>query len=367
MKELQEILLKISQFASGEKAILATVVDVVGSGYRRPGARMLIDENGFSIGTVSGGCLEADVLERAKKVLETGEPTVITYDTTQDENSVFGLSMGCRGIVRVLLEKVSGENRLFDFLNSALTERKSFTMATVISSNDEKLNVGARMFLNDSIITVNAATPHISKELFARLRLFPAGSRPKLETWNFGEVFFEIINPPLNLLLFGAGYDALPLIKFAKELGWRVTTIDHRTAYNNVERIPEADEIIVSSSEDLSENLFYDENSVGVVMTHNYERDRNILRRLMHSKCLYVGALGPKKRTENLLEEIGETFSVEQLGRLHAPIGLDIGADTPEEIALAVVAEIRAVLSGRRGGFLRERKGSIYNNELTAR
>ena len=116
MKEIQDIINKAAKFSTGEKAILATVVDVVGSGYRRPGARMLIDENGYSIGTVSGGCLEADVLERAKKVLETGEPTVITYDTTQDENSVFGLSMGCRGIVRILLEPFEKENILLKTL-----------------------------------------------------------------------------------------------------------------------------------------------------------------------------------------------------------------------------------------------------------
>ena len=174
------------------------------------------------------------------------------------------------------------------------------------------------------------------------------------------EMFFENITPPLNLLLFGAGYDALPLMKFAKEIGWQTTAIDHRPAFANAERLTDADKIIVSNSEDLSEQIFQDENSVGVIMTHNYERNRNILRLFLNSKCRYVGALGPKKRTEKLLAEIGENFSVEQLEKLHAPIGLDIGADSPEAIALAIVAEIQSVLKNRDGGFLRERQGSIY-------
>ena len=361
MKEIQEILKKTENFAAGEKAILATVVDVVGSGYRRPGARMLIDENGYSVGTVSGGCLEADVLERAKKVLETGESIVITYDTTLDENSVFGLNMGCRGIVRILLEEVSRENHFFEFVKTAFAERKPFTMATVISSNSDDYEVGLHLFLQDSKIRFTAVNPRISEELRNALYNFSREKSANLETFSFGEVLFETINPPLNLLLFGAGYDALSLISFAKEIGWRVTAIDHRAAFANAERLLEVDEIIVSSSEALSDEIFQDENSVAVIMTHNYERDRNILRQLLNSKCLYIGALGPKKRTEKLLEEIGEKFEPEQLTKLHAPIGLDIGADTPETIALSIVAEIQGVLKNRAGGFLRYRIGSIYD------
>ncbi len=369
MKEIQEILKKISNFAPDEKAILATVIDVVGSGYRRPGARMLIDENGYSVGTVSGGCLEADVLERAKKVLETGEPIVITYDTTQDENSVFGLSMGCRGIVRILLERFDDKSVLLDILKIALANRERQFIGTLISSN-ENSTIGGRIFFDENgVFDFENLSPDIknSKEIKKDCeRFFTQNKAAEVRQYLLGEncieFFCETINPPLNLLLFGAGYDALPLIKFAKELGWRVTAIDHRAAFANAERLPEADEIIVSGSEDLSDDLFADENSVAVIMTHNYERDRNILRRLLLSKCLYVGALGPKHRTLKLLEEIGEKFTESQFARLHAPVGLDIGADTPETIALSIVAEIQAVLANRSGGFLRERKGSIYAN-----
>jgi xanthine dehydrogenase accessory factor len=355
MKEIQEILNKISNFAPDEKAILATVIDVVGSGYRRPGARMLIDENGYSVGTVSGGCLEADVLERAKKVLETGGPIVITYDTTQDENSVFGLSMGCRGIVRILLERTEKDTDFFEFTSATLDQRKTGRIVTVINPNKPNLSIGSRFYQGE--FNYFGIKPTINEII--ELKNLPENVSV-VTNLSFGEVFLETIKPPLNLLLFGVGYDALPLVKFAKELGWRITAIDHRAAFANAERLPEADEIIVSGSEDLSDEIFADENSVAVIMTHNYERDRNILRRLLHSKCQYVGALGPKHRALKLLEEIGEKFTETQLARLHAPIGLDIGADTPEAIALSIVAEINAVLSGRSGGFLRERKGSIY-------
>lgn len=367
MKEIQNIINKAANFSADEKAILATVVDVIGSGYRRPGARMLIDENGYSVGTVSGGCLEADVLERAKKVLETNEPTVITYDTTQDENSVFGLSMGCRGIVRILLEPFEKQSFLAEILHDVAMRRERRFVGTMISS-DEDFHAGGRIFFGGGEEFDFQNLPIVLK-LFGSLKndcreFYEQNRLPEARGYKIGEtafeMFFENINPPLNLLLFGAGYDAIPLINFAKEIGWRVTAIDHRAAFANAERLPSADEIIVSSSEDLNEEIFQDENSVAVIMTHNYERDRNILRRLLHSRCKYIGALGPKKRTEKLLEEIGENFSAEQLAKLHAPIGLDIGADSPESIALSVVAEINSVLNNRSGGFLRERKGSIY-------
>lgn len=360
MKELQEILKKISEFAPGEKAILATVVDLEGSGYRRPGARMLIDENGKSIGTVSGGCLEADVLERAKRVLQTGEPAVITYDTTKDENSPFGLGMGCRGIVRILLETIQKESDFFKLISACLNARETCRIATLIETKNSALKIGARLFQNKLIFFLNDFSADETIELQN------PSENPGILDLSFGKVFIETINPPLNLLLFGAGYDALPLVKFAKELGWRLTLIDHRAAWANEERFPEADEIVISRAESLPESYFSNEAAIAVVMTHNYETDKRILPRLLKSNCRYVGALGPKKRTEKILNELaetGESFTPAQLEKLFAPVGLDIGADTPEAIALSIVAEIQSVLAGRAGGFLRLRQGGIYNRQ----
>ena len=366
MKELQEILKKVSQFAPDEKAILATVVDVVGSGYRRAGARMLIDKRGAAIGTVSGGCLEADVLERAKKVLETNEPTVITYDTTKDETSLFGLGMGCRGIVRVLLEPIEKTSFIFKSFKNVIENREKEVVATLVSS--ENFPIGGRIFYNRAEQFSFHNLPECFETL-ARLkddcrRFYDGETLAPIQNYETesgaAEFFIEKINPPINLWLFGAGYDAIPLIKFAKEIGWRVCVIDHRAAFANAERLSLADEIIVSRAEDLHDDFFNDENSVAVVMTHNFERDREILPRILRSNCRYIGALGPKKRAENILDESGKTFSDEQLKKLYAPIGLDIGADTPEEIALAIIAEIRSVLANRNAGFLRERQTGIH-------
>ena len=361
MKELQLILKTLAE-RKDERMILATVVDVKGSGYRRAGARMLIDANGYSIGTVSGGCLEADVFERAKRVLQTGAATVVTYDTMRDENSVFGLGMGCRGIIRVLLEAVTSTSDFIIHAADNLNERRTFAVGTLIDTTDTNLLIGGRLFFDESGVVFSDFDSVRMREINNSVRRAFTDCAPDLETFDFGEVFVEVIKPPLNLLLFGAGFDAPPVVRFAKELGWRVTVIDHRAAFANRERLPEADEIIVSRSEGLSDGLFTDENSAAVVMTHNYERDREILHRLLNSSCRYVGALGPKKRTENLIQELrdaGRPFDETRATQIHAPIGLDIGAETPEEIALAVVAEIKAAFSMRRGGFLRERRGAI--------
>nr|MDQ3041694.1 XdhC family protein [Acidobacteriota bacterium] len=371
MKELQEILKRVAQFSEDEQAILATVVDVVGSGYRRAGARMLIDANGYSIGTVSGGCLEADVLERAKRVLQSGEPTIITYDTTQDENSVFGLGMGCRGVIRVLLEPIEKESFLIRVFQFLFEHRHRQFIATIISS--DRAAIGGRIFYSAFDQFDFEAPPEdveelreLANECEIFFRQNKSAEVREYQTANATyELFFENINPPLTLLLFGAGFDALPAVRFAKELGWRVTVIDHRAAFANAERLPEADEIIVERAEDLPEGLFKDENSVAVVMTHNYDRDREILYRLLNSSCKYIGALGPKKRTENLIQELrdaGKKFDENNLIKIHAPIGLDIGAETPEEIALAIIAEIKTVLAHRDGGFLRVRDKPIHNS-----
>lgn len=361
MKELQAILKAVSDFKTvNQKAILATVVALEGSGYRRPGARMLIDAEGKSIGTVSGGCLEADVLERARKVLETNEPIVITYDTTKDENSVFGLGMGCRGVIRILLESITKTGDFFSYATDCLNSGVPFAIATLIKSTRPELKIGSRLFFKKTGVGLNNFSEEITKQILSSVRRAFAEQKSILEFFDVGEVFIEFIKPPLSLLLFGAGFDAIPLADFAKSLGWSVTIIDHRAGWANAERFPDADEIIVSRAFDLDEKLFQDENSVAVVMTHNYDRDREILPRLLNSNFRYVGALGPKKRAERILDEIDEKFTEEQLNKLHAPIGLDIGADTPEEIALAIIAEIRSVLANRNGGFLRERQGSIY-------
>lgn len=299
MKEIIEILKTVSSFADNEKAILATVIDVKGSGYRLPGARMLMLADGHTVGTVSGGCLEADVLERAKKVLASGEPEVFTYDTTGNEDSVFSLNMGCRGVIEIRLEPIGKFSPVIGKIRVAYEDRVG---------NDE----------------------------------------------------FEM---PIAVKLFGAGADAVPFVRIASELGWQVTVHDHRPAFFTAERFPTAQMLVHQTADDALTDLETDDRTAVVIMTHNYARDRYILPPALTSDAFYIGALGPKRRTEQLLEEIGGSFTPEQLARLYAPAGLDIGADTPEGIALSIIGEIQTVLANRNGGHLRNRQGSIYDRK----
>ena len=359
MKEIREILTEVAALPAGEKAVLATVVDLKGSGYRLPGARMLIRANGDATGTVSGGCLEADVMERAKRVLATGRAEVFTYDTTADENSVFSLNMGCRGVMRILMEDVDGTNGTIGTIRRVYEDRDPICGAVVIRSEVESLPVGRRIACGENIDQLPA--------LIEDLHTF-SDSRANYETVAYEavgslvEVAFERISPPVQLFILGGGADAVPLAETAYGLGWQVNVCDHRAAFLTEARFPNCD-ALVSLDRDIAPEWDADELTAFVLMNHNYERDKAMLPGALASKAFYVGALGPKKRTQQILEELGNPFSAEQLSRLRSPAGLDIGGDTPEAIAISIIAEIQSVLKGRNGGPLRERNAPIYDRK----
>ena len=372
MKEIKEILERVSAFATDERGILATVVDVQGSGYRLPGARMLILENGDTFGMVSGGCLEADVLERAKKVLSSGRPEVFTYDTTDDENSVFSLNMGCRGIIRILLEAVDRDSDLIKKFRHIYKTRVSQSMATLIATEgDDDSYIGERVFFREPKDAEDLSTNPTLARLHPLYRRFvESNSTYELVTVETGkgdlEFALETVEPPLLVLLFGAGADAVPLARIASDLGWQVSVFDHRPVYLTTDRFPAAENLVLHNDENPLPPIVPDTRTVAVIMTHNYQHDRRILPHLLRSGVGYIAGLGPKRRTEQLLGEIaadGEKFTEQQLARLYAPAGLDIGADTPEAIALSIVAEIQSVLRTRGGGHLRDRTGSIYDRK----
>src|SRR5437773_11788816 len=238
MKELQEILQRIEGLAPGERAILATVVGVQGSGYRLAGARMLIDEDGKSIGTVSGGCLEADIIERAKLRLNKEGPTVVVYDSIKDKDSIFGLQTGCRGVVRILLEPAI-DNGLFGFVRTCFSRRERGAIATLFSAtNGTDLPIATRLFWLDgkkyevAIKTGRGAIDDVALKIGqdADISIAEDRSRSVIYRTSKGELefFIEVVKPPTSLLIFGAGHDALPLAAFAKHLGWRVSVVDHR-------------------------------------------------------------------------------------------------------------------------------------------
>ncbi|MBL9203867.1 MAG: XdhC family protein [Opitutaceae bacterium] len=328
MKELSSILVQLSQ-SDSYPAVLATLVSVEGSSYRRPGARLLVTAQGRRVGSISGGCLEDDLVARVPRVLRTQTPEAVVYDTTSENDLVWGVGLGCHGVVRVLLEPLPAPP---DWLAPAVrqvAERKAFQLATVHAGPDPR-----------------------------RWGTFWSETSESDDT-----VFVEAIPPLLALLIFGAGDDAQPLVRLAKEFGWRVVVIDPRTALATPERFPLADAVVGGPLSTILPTLETDLRTAAVVMTHHYVHDLPVLGALAGKPLAYVGLLGPRKRAQRLLQDLagqGVSVSAELSGRLHAPVGLDLGGDTPESVALSIVAELQAVLSGRDGRPLRERTQAIH-------
>lgn len=380
MKELQEIVRLLGQTETD--AALATVVKVQGSAYRHPGARMAMTADGRTVGMISGGCLESDVRERARRVLASGQPELVTYDSTAAEDIVFGLGLGCNGIVQVWIERLdtSDPDGLLAFWTACLEQRQTGQMATLFraapaetqgsdtAQSGGMLLPGARLLRwPDGRITSSVESAELRAAL-ANILTSNDGQRAKvrniiLEDGVTAEALVETIAPPIMLALFGGGDDAMPLARLASLLGWRVTVVDHRPAYALPERFPTAEAVVCAHAETLNEALTLPADALAMIMTHSYAQDKALVRALLPRGLRYIGILGPKARTEKLLHELadeGMTFCAEWVARLHGPAGLDLGADTAEEIALSIVAEMQATLTGRTGLSLKHKSGGIH-------
>jgi xanthine dehydrogenase accessory factor len=371
LKELREILEAAESAKQAHaKAVLVTIVKAKGSTYRRAGARMLMTLKGDMVGSISGGCLEGDVFEHAKKVIQSGEPTVVNYDATSDDDAVWGLGLGCSGVVHVLIESLEHlKQDYLKFLQECVEKQRPGVLATVFRVEGRTdAEVGSHFALQEDGASVGSIRDtELKTSILRDARGTLSSGRSVVKEYQLpagnAEVFIEAIQPAISLILFGAGHDAIPVVRLAKEIGWNVTVVDSRPAFVSKERFPQADRVILSDSENIGGNVHMDEHSVAVIMTHNYAHDQNILRQLLGIRLRYLGILGPKKRTQKLIQDLakeGINPADEQLAILHSPAGLDIGAETPEEIALAIVGEIQAVLAGRPAGLLRDRKGSIH-------
>lgn len=371
MKEVQDIVAAFEKVENCSHAVLATVVEVRGSTYRRPGARMLITQDDC-IGSISGGCLEADVISLSQQVITSGKPMLVQYDTTSPDDIIWGLGLGCTGLVRVFIERLTQQNQLnpVTFLSKCYRRQQMGVLATVLRVEGElHSEAGTHLMLQQDSNVISS----IKNSTLAALILGDAQealrnnqSTLKLHQLPIGkaEVFIEVIQPPVPLVIFGAGHDANPVVRFAKELGWHITVVDSRQSSATSTRFLAADTVVVSRSEDIGAYITLDPRTVAVVMTHNYLQDRELLKTLLPSPIRYLGILGPKSRTERLLRELleqGVALTENNLNRLYAPVGIDIGADNPEEIALAIVAEIRAAIANRSGGSLRDRKEAIHS------
>ncbi|GAA4306630.1 XdhC family protein [Compostibacter hankyongensis] len=399
MKELRDIVAAYDQARQHNKqAALATVVQVEGSSYRRPGARMLITEDGGLTGAISGGCLEGDALKKARLVMLQQKNRLVTYDTTHEDDAKLGVGLGCNGIIRILIEPLLAEDPAHPvcLLKDFFQKRRRAVLVTLFSSPGKNGGHPGTVFLRteDGKTYGAAGNSRLRHALEAdaeqvllsghsRIKTFPGGAVYAASGMEGLEkasgpataessdtaaltVFLEVLEPPVSLLIFGAGNDAIPLAGMAAVLGWEVTVIDGRIHYATTGRFPAAGKVIVSGAEKALEQLSPDHRTVAVLMTHNYNYDLAILRQLLPLRLPYLGSLGPRKKLERMLEDLqreGRQQEASLLQNVYGPTGLDIGAETPEEIALSVISEIKAVLSGRPCRSLRDMQLIPHHHE----
>jgi xanthine/CO dehydrogenase XdhC/CoxF family maturation factor len=342
--------------ATGEDYVLATVVSVEGSSYRKPGARMLITKSGRRAGTISGGCLEAELTSKAWWYSEAG-PNVRRFSTSFDvDDDAPPYGMGCGGVVYVLLERRATAEVLLRRLFKAFDNREAFGVTTVL----EGAAAGTHIFADQEdlssapdtgwFLELKQMAQHALQKKQSSEVLVSADSQEARKVWA------EYVAPRIGLLVFGAGDDARPLVTQAHTLGWYVAVADGRSHLASRERFPEADSITVLTKDQLPPVKASD---AGVLVTHSYEQDLWLLKKLLVSEIGYLGLLGPRHRTDHLLGAIAQELGgspEEYLMRLHSPTGLDLGADSPASIALSIIAEIQAHFHRASGAPLRDVK-----------
>jgi xanthine/CO dehydrogenase XdhC/CoxF family maturation factor len=367
MKEVTDILKAYSAAkASGKKTALATVVKVEGSSYRQPGARMLVTEDGILTGAISGGCLEGDALRKALLAINQKQNKLITYDTSDESDSDFGVQLGCNGIVHILFEYIDecSNNNAIHLLEQLAAERKEAVILTLFSLERNSIQIGTALLYRENLL-ISQRTDlkglHVAFEevLYTKASII---KKIELEDHNY-EALIEYIPLPVSIVLAGAGNDAQPLVKMADLLGWEVIVGDGRATHSTAKRFPEAKQILVTKPLQLVENSSIDSRTFFVLMTHNYKYDLEVLKLLLETDCTYIGILGPKTKLNRMLDDLsgeGITVSKEQLSRIYGPVGLDIGAETSEEIALSVIAEIKIVMEGKTASSLKYKKDKIH-------
>ncbi len=368
MKELKAIIEAYEKIDfSKNKAALATVVRVEGSAYRRTGARMLVMESGEWIGGISGGCLEGDALKKARLAMAQNKPALITYDTSDDDPYQIGVGLGCNGIIDVMITPLDPNNS-----NNAILQVKDYVDArqpnlvvTVIGLNKNLENVrlgDVFRFDDEEHFKSIFPTQSINNQLLTDIAFCLENLRSLPKTYELADgtklkLFLEILPPAVHLMVFGTNYDIYPFVRLAKEVGWKVTVIcNPQKVHASLFQI--ADEVLPKEA-----NPVFDEFTVAVLMSHDYETDYQSLLKLLETPTKYIGMLGPSKRNQKMYDrmtEEGIPISEENLARIYNPAGLDTGATTPEEISISIIAEIRAFFSKRSGTSLKLRETPIH-------
>ncbi|WP_420577236.1 XdhC family protein [Ekhidna sp.] len=375
MREIEAIVSAYKE-ARGNKlpCVLATVVHVEGSSYRRAGARMLVDENGVMTGAISGGCLEGDALRKALHALHQNQNKLVTYDTSDEVDAVIGAQLGCNGVIQVLFEPIDflKERNPVELLMEANEKQDLSIIATFFHLDRNEKQIGTELLIDQQLVMKGRlGNQRIEKQLLEDCKQAFESKTSLFREYAIEDekqyVFLEAFSPPLTLVLVGAGNDAQVLAQMADVLGWEIIVTDGRPTHASTERFVGSCQVVVSRPEDTLEKVKITERTAFVLMTHNYQYDLAVFKILLEQKDVsYIGILGPKKKYQRMLDELkedGVELSTDQLDKIYAPVGLEIGAETPAEIGLSILSEIQAVLTGTRGTPLKDKDGPIHRKK----
>ena len=367
MREISDIISAYhAAIAENKKTALATVVSVEGSSYRRPGARMLITEDGMLTGAISGGCLEGDALRKALLAIRENKNKLVTYDTTDEDDARFGVQLGCNGIVHILFEPLDQHNPTnpVELLKRLNFQRRPGLVTTFFSLSNKDWQPGTAFTVVGAEV-INNTNVLVPQDLYQLFQTQSGGALQNQVTTisEAGDLqaLMQVVQPAVSLVIVGAGNDAIPLASLSRLIGWETTIVDGRPTHTNSGRFPGADRIIVSKAGAVLDQLPFDDLTAFVLMTHNYNYDLEMLRQLITREITYIGLLGPVSKLRRMMQELGSDDSaLAKFSNIFSPVGLDIGAETADEIALSVTAEIMSVMRKTGAGSLRNKKEPIH-------
>lgn len=362
LKEIRKIVELYNASSDEESWALATVVNVEESAYRRIGARMLVNSKGNWTGGISGGCLEGDALRRSLKAIHSKSPSRVVYDTMDDDSDEIGIGLGCNGRIEVLftpIDKKDAHNPIA-VLKQIIQANTSAILVKVIESISDENYLGKIQLVSNELETLNFC--HLNESiLFEKIHQTRINRRPQIINLKNQEgkslrILVEYIRPETRLVIVGDNYDVLALVGLAQELGWELHIVGRK---KKISKAIFAKAKKVYEYEDIT-TVPIDDFTAIVLMTHDYNWDKQMLPFLLEKKPTYLGMLGPKKRLKKMKEDLN-LQDLEAIKFFHSPVGLDIGAESPEEIGLSILAEIVAVFRSKKGNFLKLKKGSIHD------
>ncbi len=371
MKHWQEtnaILDRLAELSAADRdAAIACVVKISGSAYRRPGARFLIADDGSTLGGISGGCLEEDVRQAGLAVIEDGECRLLHYETGDDDEALWGLGLGCDGEVDIFVAPSTrpGFPEAADQLRTLLAQDNAFAAVTVLGKTSSSGTAASTQTPIDGRMLILGANPNLAastgdagvdEALLAAANDAADAGVSRTVLVDGVRAFVEVFEPPPYLIICGAGDDAIPLVESAAAVGFRVAVVDHRPAYLAPDRFPAAWRLVEALPEDDIEEVPTTADTFVVLKTHNLARDKAWARRFLSAPIPYLGLLGPHARCREIAEAAGEN----DRQRVFGPIGLDLGAEGPEQVGLAIVAELLSIRAQRHPQHLRDRKAAIH-------